>query len=143
MRLGWTNNKNSTTYRAVKTIRVNGKNKTLVFKTFGSDKYICETYGVSVAKAWALEQVRLMDAAEKEESPSFSIQLSSGTDLTMGGQRCYNGGYLFLQDIYIPLAWTGSAGPSRAGILLNMISMPSSHGSFIHAFSSLPLRKAV
>ena len=36
MRLGWTKNKNSTTYRAVKTIRVNGKNKTLVVKTFGS-----------------------------------------------------------------------------------------------------------
>ena len=103
MRLGWTNNKNSTTYRAVKTIRVNGKNKTLVVKTFGSDKYICETYGVSDAKAWALEQVRLMDAAEKEEAPSFSIQLSSGTDLTMGGQRCFNGGYLFLQDIYYSL----------------------------------------
>lgn len=103
MRLGWTNNKNSTTYRAVKTIRVNGKNKTLVVKTFGSDKYIRETYGVSDAKAWALEQVRLMDAAEKEESPSFSIQLSSGTDLTMGKQHCFNGGYLFLQDIYYSL----------------------------------------
>ena len=52
MRLGWTTNKNSVTYRAVKTIRVNGKNKTLLVKTFGSDKYIRETYGVDDAKAW-------------------------------------------------------------------------------------------
>ena len=29
MRLDWTKNKNPTIYRAVKTIRVNGKNKTL------------------------------------------------------------------------------------------------------------------
>ena len=29
MRLGWTKNKSSTTYRVVKTIRVNKKNKTL------------------------------------------------------------------------------------------------------------------
>ena len=29
MRLGWTKNKNSTTYRVVKTILVDGKNKTL------------------------------------------------------------------------------------------------------------------
>lgn len=42
MRLGWTKNKNSTTYRAVKTIRVDGKNKTLPVKTFGSDRFICE-----------------------------------------------------------------------------------------------------
>ena len=30
MRLEWTKNKSSTTYRALKTIRVNGKNKTVV-----------------------------------------------------------------------------------------------------------------
>ncbi len=43
MRLGWTKNKNSTTYRALKTIRVNGKNRTLVIKTFGSHKFIRQT----------------------------------------------------------------------------------------------------
>ncbi len=52
MRLGWTKNKNSTTYRALKTI---------VIKTFASDKFICEAYGVTNAKAWAKEQVRMGD----------------------------------------------------------------------------------
>lgn len=33
------------------------QNRTLVIKTFGSDKFICETYGVAGAK----EQVRMMD----------------------------------------------------------------------------------
>ena len=51
MRLGWTTSKYSTTYRAVKTIRVNGRNKTQIIKSFGSEKYICETYGVTDAKA--------------------------------------------------------------------------------------------
>ena len=103
MRLGWTKNNNSTTYRAVKTIRVNGKNQTLVIKTFGSDKYICETYGVTDAKAWAKEQVELMDKAEKEESAPISIEFSSQNDLLPDHQRCFNGGYLFLQDIYYDL----------------------------------------
>lgn len=103
MRLGWTKNKNSTTYRAVKTIRVNGKNQTLVIRTFGSDKFICETYGVSDAKAWAKEQIRIMNQEEKEESPSFDFTLHSGTDLPTDTQRGFNGGYLFLQQVYYEL----------------------------------------
>lgn len=103
MRLGWTTSKYSTTYRAVKTIRINGKNKTQIVKTFGSEKFICETYGVTDAKAWAKEQVRLMNEAEKEDSAKFNIELCSAADLAMDDQRRFNGGYLFLQDIYYEL----------------------------------------
>ena len=103
MRLGWTKNKNSTTYRALKTIRVAGKNRTLVVKTFGSDNFICETYGVTDAKAWAREQVRIMDDEEKKEEPSFEITLHSGADLPPDARRCFNGGYLFLQQVYYEL----------------------------------------
>lgn len=103
MRLGWTTSKYSITYRAVKTVRINGKNKTQIVKSFGSEKYICETYGVTDAKAWAKEQVRLMNEAEKEDSAKFNIELCAGTDLVMGEQRRFNGGYLFLQNIYYEL----------------------------------------
>ena len=103
MRLGWTTGKYSVTYRAVKTVRINGKNKTLIVKSFGSEKQICEKYGVTDAKAWAKEQVRLMNEAEKEDSAKFNIELCTGTDLVMDEQRRFNGGYLFLQDIYYEL----------------------------------------
>lgn len=103
MRLGWTTSKYSITYRAVKTVRINGKNKTQIVKSFGSEKYICETYGVTDAKAWAKEQVRLMNELEKEDSSTFNIELCSGIDLVMNEQRRFNGGYLFLQDIYYEL----------------------------------------
>lgn len=103
MRLGWTTGKYSITYRAVKTVRINGKNKTQIVKSFGSEKYICETYGVTDAKAWAREQVRLMNEAEREDSAKFNIGLCAGTDLVMNEQRRFNGGYLFLQDIYYGL----------------------------------------
>lgn len=103
MRLGWTTGKYSTTYRAVKTIRVDGKNQTLIVKNFGSDKHICTTYGVTDAKAWAKEEVRKMNEAENEESPTFSIELNAGADLNLNDQRCFNGGYLFLQDLYYEL----------------------------------------
>ena len=103
MRLGWTTGKYSITYRAVKTVRINGKNQTQIVKSFGSEKYICETYGVVDAKAWAKEQVRLMNEAEKEDAAKFNIELCAGTDLVIDEQRRFNGGYLFLQDIYYKL----------------------------------------
>ena len=103
MRLGWAKTKYSVSYYAKKTIYVNGKNKDLVVKRFGSEKYICETYGVTDAKAWAREQVRLMNEAEREDAARFNIELCAGTDLVMDEQRRFNGGYLFLQDIYYEL----------------------------------------
>lgn len=103
MRLGWAKTKYSISYYAKKTIYVDGKNKDLVVKRFGSEKQICEKFGVTDAKAWAKEQVRLMNEAEKEDSVKFSIELCSGTDLVLDEQRRFNGGYLFLQDIYYDL----------------------------------------
>ena len=103
MRLGWSTSKNSVSYYAQKTIYVNGKNKSDIVKRFGSEKFIRETYGVSDAKAWAKEQVRLMNEAEKEDSARFNIELRAGTNLIMDEQRRFNGGYLFLQDIYYEL----------------------------------------
>ena len=103
MRLGWSTSKNSISYYAQKTIYVNGKNKSKVVKRFGSDKFICETYGVTDAKAWAKEQVRLLNEAEKEDSAKFNIELCAGTDLVIDEQCRFNGGYLFLQDVYYEL----------------------------------------
>lgn len=103
MRLGWAKTKYSISYYVKKTIYVDGKNKDLVIKRLGSEKQICEKYHVTDAKAWAQEQVRLMNEAEKEEAAKFNIELCSGTDLVLNEQRRFNGGYLFLQDIYYEL----------------------------------------
>lgn len=103
MRLGWSKKGDSISYYVHKTIYVNGKNKSQVIKRLGSEKYICDTYSVSDAKAWAKEQVELMRQAEKEETPTFDISLNAGTDLVLNEQRCFNGGYLFLQQIYYEL----------------------------------------
>ncbi|MGN1168177.1 MAG: IS1634 family transposase, partial [Lachnospiraceae bacterium] len=103
MRLGYSRSKNSVFYYAQKTIYVDGKNKSLIVKRFGSEKYICETYGVTDAKAWAQEQVTLMNLAEKEETAPVSIDFSPVKSLEDNTQRCFNGGYLFLQDIYYEL----------------------------------------
>lgn len=103
MRLGWSKSKYSTSYYVQKTIYVDGKNKSIILKRFGSDKYICETYGVTDAKVWAQEQVELMRKEESEETAPVQISLLPDKELSMEQQRCFNGGYLFLQDIYYQL----------------------------------------
>lgn len=103
MRLGYSRSKNSIFYYAQKTVYVDGKNKSMIVKKFGSEKHICETYGVTDAKAWAQEQVTLMNLAEKEENAPVSIDFSPVKSLEDNTQRCFNGGYLFLQDIYYGL----------------------------------------
>lgn len=100
MRLGWAKKGNSVSYYVHKTIRVDGKNKSLVIKRFGSEKFICETYGVTDAKTWAQEQVELMRQEEAAEKSPISKSFSPDKDLLTDQQRCFNGGYLFLQDIY-------------------------------------------
>lgn len=100
MRLGWAKKGKYISYYAQKTIYVDGKNKSMVVKRFGSEKHICETYGVADAKAWAKEQVALMNETESEGIAPISIDLSPQNDLFENQQRCFNGGYLFLQDIY-------------------------------------------
>jgi transposase len=103
MRLGYSRSKNSISYYVQKTAYVNGKDKSIIIKKFGSEKNICETYGVSNAKAWAQEQVKLMNLKEEEENGTILMELSPKKDLPENQQRCFNGGYLFLQDIYYEL----------------------------------------
>ena len=103
MRLGWTKTKYSVSYYVQKTIYVNGKNKSMVVKRLGSEKYICETYGVTDAKAWAKEQVSLMNQAEKEDTLPVTMDFFPSRDISSNQQRCFNGGYLFLQSIYYQL----------------------------------------
>ncbi len=43
-------------------------------KSFGSEKYFCETYSVIDTKAWAKEQIRLINETKKD-SAKFIIEL--------------------------------------------------------------------
>lgn len=103
MRLGWSKKGNSVSYYVHKTIRVDGKNKSKVIKRFGSEKYICETYGVTDAKAWCQEQVELLRQQEDDDNGMVTLGLYPSKALVENQRRCFNGGYLFLQDIYYEL----------------------------------------
>lgn len=95
------------------------------------------------AKAWAKEQVRLMNEAEKEDYAKFNIELCAGTDLVMDEQRRFNGGYLFFKIFIMNLDCIKYAVQSLPDILLSMILTTYSHALFIHGFFILPQKEAV
>ena len=105
MRLGWTKTKYSVSYYVQKTIYVNGKNKSMVVKRLGSEKYICETYGVTDAKAWAKEQVSLMNQAEKEEALPVTMDFFPSRDIHLLKSAAMFQWRISFSAIYILPAW--------------------------------------
>lgn len=68
----------------------------------GNEKYICETYGVADAEAWARNYVAELNEKAKEDA-SVSINFSPARSIPLEERRSFNAGYLFLQDIYYDL----------------------------------------
>ena len=72
----------NTAYARIKRIQRKDLGKFLLLAFFEPFIYfICETYGVTDAKAWAREQIRLMNEAEKESLNKVCTELS---DLSLG-----------------------------------------------------------
>lgn len=51
-------------------------------------------------RVWAQALVELLRQAQKDETRKVLLEFSPASDLVSEQQRCFNGGYLFLQHIY-------------------------------------------
>lgn len=77
-----------------------GKSTTKVVKKFGTIEELKEKNGIEDPISWAKEQVAEMTAREKTEHQEVTLSLRPSIMLNANEQRCYNGGYLFIQKIY-------------------------------------------
>ena len=103
MRLTITKNKNSSSFYIIKSVTINGKRTSKVVEKLG-------TLGEVKLKAngmdpyiWAQEYVNLLNKEEKENSNDVLLKLSQIKSLNKNDKLKFNGGYLFLQDIYYDL----------------------------------------
>ena len=103
MRLRITKSAHSNSYSVIKSAYINKKRTTVTVEKLGNDKYICETYGVDDAEAWAREYVAELNKKAEEEETAISISFSPIRSVPKDKQRSFNAGYLFLQDIYYDL----------------------------------------
>ena len=80
-----------------------GKSTTKVVEKFGTIEELREKLQGADPVGWARERVAEMTAKEKEEDKKVIIECDPRVSIAKGEQRSYNGGYLFLQEIYYGL----------------------------------------
>ena len=88
---------------AIKSFRKdNGKCSTRVVRSFGAIEKLRETMDEDPVE-WARREIARMTEENKAEMEDVSLTLHPNLLLKKEEQRCYNGGYLFLQKIYYEL----------------------------------------
>lgn len=101
MKLQVSKSENSTTYYVAKSFRNEaGKITSKIVEKLGSIEDLKVRAGDNDPIMWVKKYIKELTLKEKEENRKISVEYSTTQLLDIGRQRCYNGGYLFLQKIY-------------------------------------------
>lgn len=103
MRLKTTKSKNSLSFYVIKDIYKNGKRTTTTIETLGTEQAVIEKAGGGDPYEWAKAYIAELNKKEKEEQRQVIIKKKQSKRIPKGVQQSFNGGYLFLQDIYYSL----------------------------------------
>lgn len=95
--------KNSTSLSIIADTEVNGKRTTTVLEALGNLRTISEKYGVDDPMKWAQDYVKELREEIKKEQREVLIKFSTSKKIKKDQRRQFNGGYLFLQEIYYDL----------------------------------------
>lgn len=100
MRLSISKSKNSTSLYVIESIYENGKHSTRVVEKLGTVKELEEKLNGRDPIEWAKEYIEELNKKEKEQKRDVIVKYSQSKRIEKGVQRSFNGGYLFLQQIY-------------------------------------------
>ena len=104
MKLTISKSKNATLYYVQKSYRTDsGKSSTRTVERLGTEEEVRARFGeentLEAMKAYVKELTR----ADREQNRDVLVKYSQGKLIRKGEQRCFNGGYLFLQKVYYEL----------------------------------------
>lgn len=100
MRLQISRSKNAASYYVIKTIYSNGKEHTKIVEKLGTHDELLRKLNGQDPEQWARKHVEQLNRKEKEEGKEILVKYSPTKRIKKGEQHCFNGGYLFLQQIY-------------------------------------------
>ena len=103
MRLRITKSKNVNLYYVIKTVYINGKEKTITVEKLGNDNDILKKSKGLNPTTWAKKYIEELNKKEKEDNVDIIIKKSTSKLISKGQQFSFNGGYLFLEQIYYAL----------------------------------------
>ncbi len=102
MHLGISKSKNSTSLYVLKSTYNNGFHSTKIVEKLGTVDQIRERTNQDPIE-WARKYIDELNKAEKEEKREVTMKYSPKKQIEKGERRIFNGGYLFLQNIYYDL----------------------------------------
>lgn len=100
MRLKISESKNSLSFYVIKDVYNNGNRTTKIVETLGTEKVVREKAGGRDPQEWAKEYIAELNKKEKESKRKVIIERHQSKLITKGEQHSYNGGYLFLQQLF-------------------------------------------
>lgn len=103
MKVSISKSKNSTILYISKSVRINGKSTTKTVERLGTLEEVRLRAGDQDPLEWAKEYARELTRKEKEGQRNVMVKYSSDKQIPKDKQQLFNGGYLFLQDIYYAL----------------------------------------
>ena len=100
MRLSVSKSVNSASLYIIKSIYENGVRSTKVVEKLGTEKELREKLNGADPYKWAKQYIAELTRKEEEGQREALIKYSPASLIEKNEQRCFNGGYLFLQKIY-------------------------------------------
>jgi len=100
MRLQISKSKNSASLYVIKTIYINGKEHTKIVEKLGTYDELLKKLNGQDPIEWAKKYIQELNRKEKEEKREVLVKYSPSKRIIKDEQHSFNGGYLFLQQIY-------------------------------------------
>jgi rubrerythrin len=100
MRVIVNRSKNSESLYIIKSIILNGKSTSKVVEKLGTIEAVHQLAGNNDPYKWAKMRAKELTEAEKEGNSKVRLSFSENKQIDVGKKRCFNGGYLFLKQIY-------------------------------------------
>ena len=103
MRLNISKSKNTRRFYVIKSIYVNGKHSTKIVERLGTEQEVLKKSNGEDPIVWAKKYIEELNKKEKEGHIEVIEKYSNSKQIPKNVQKIFNGGYLFLQDIYYGL----------------------------------------
>lgn len=100
MRLTISRSKNSASYYVIKTVYINGKEKTEIVEKLGTETELRERLDGADPEQWARNYVAELNKKEQKETRPVLLTFQQSRQIEKDEKRSFNGGYLFLQELY-------------------------------------------
>lgn len=100
LRLKVSRSKNAASLYVTKTVYEGKKQRTITVEKLGTEKQLREKLNGADPYEWAKQYIEKLNQEEKKQQREVILKLKQSRLIPLNGQRLFNGGYLFLQQIY-------------------------------------------